>query len=312
MSKLCKSCGNYYEGDHCDKCGYGDPNLKTHAADKYKKPTKPERFRTEEEKELYAEWEKEKKEDTEIKRHYDPNAGKKTLAIVAVVVIGVIVAVLYKSGVIFSSTKTEVIEKYFKSIQTSDFDSFVECFPKEMKNEYEQQRTEGGYGKEQVMKEVLYGDFIESYGSDYTIDVSFGRETKLKESEYDLSEYKSFYGSAPNVSEAYEIVTNVTFKGSKGSEDAKLYIYVGNIQRMTSLATMSNINTGSDTALAVIQQAVKSTIYQDKLSSGAMTEEEMNQLEDPVLLSETTVVGDKADKVSSSVVMSLCSAQSRL
>lgn len=98
----------------------------------------------------------------------------------AVVVIGVIVAVLYKSGVIFSSTKTEVIEKYFKSIQTSDFDSFVECFPKEMKNEYEQQRTEGGYGKEQVMKEVLYGDFIDSYGSDYTIDVSFGRETKLK------------------------------------------------------------------------------------------------------------------------------------
>lgn len=85
---------------------------------------------------------------------------------------------------------------------------------------------------------------------------------------------------------------------------------VGYIQRMTSLATMSNINTGSDTALAVIQQAVKSTIYQDKLSSGAMTEEEMNQLEDPVLLSETTVVGDKADKVSSSVVMSLCSAQS--
>lgn len=85
---------------------------------------------------------------------------------------------------------------------------------------------------------------------------------------------------------------------------------VGYVQRMTSLATMSNINTGSDTALAVIQQAVKSTIYQDKLSSGAMTEEEMNQLEDPVLLSETTVVGDKADKVSSSVVMSLCSAQS--
>ena len=85
---------------------------------------------------------------------------------------------------------------------------------------------------------------------------------------------------------------------------------VGYVQRMTSLATMSNTNTGSDTALAVIQQAVKSTIYQDKLSSGAMTEDEMNQLEDPVLLSETTVVGDKADKVSSSVVMSLCSAQS--
>lgn len=86
------------------------PKLKDPRRRQIQKPTKPERFRTEEEKELYAEWEKEKKEDTEIKRHYDPNAGKKTLAIVAVVVIGVIVAVLYKSGVIFSSTKTEVIE----------------------------------------------------------------------------------------------------------------------------------------------------------------------------------------------------------
>ena len=227
MSKICKSCGNYYEGDYCDKCGYGDPNLKTHSADKYKKPTKSPRFQTEEDKAVYAKWQQEKQEENGMKRHYDPNAGKKTLIIVAVVVVAIIFAALYKSGVIFSSTRTDVVEKYFKAIEESDFESFVDCFPKEMKNEYEAQRKEGGYGEEQVMKEVLYADFIETYGEGYTIDVSFGKETKLDKSEYDMSEYKAFYGSAPTISEAYELVVNVTFSGSKGSEDAKLYMYVG-------------------------------------------------------------------------------------
>lgn len=227
MSKICRSCGNYYEGDHCDKCGYGDPDLKTHSADKYKKPTKPPRFQTEEDKAVYARWQQEKQEENGMKRRRDPDAGKKTLVIVAVVVAAIIFAALYKSGAIFSPDKTDVVEQYFKAIEESDFRSFVDCFPKEMKNEYEVQRRESGYGEKQVMQEVLYADFIESYGEDYTIDVTFGKETELDRSEYDMSEYKAFYGSAPTVSEAYELVVNVTFSGSKGSEDAKLYMYVG-------------------------------------------------------------------------------------
>ena len=53
MSKICKSCGNYYEGDYCTKCGYGNKNLKVKAAEKYKKATKPERFMTDQEKKEY-------------------------------------------------------------------------------------------------------------------------------------------------------------------------------------------------------------------------------------------------------------------
>ncbi|WP_295207831.1 ABC transporter permease [Ruminococcus sp.] len=78
------------------------------------------------------------------------------------------------------------------------------------------------------------------------------------------------------------------------------------VQRMTSLAAMSNLNTGSATALAVIEQAVKSTIYQ----TIDISADQITQLEDPIELDETTVIGNKSDNVSSSMLLSLCSAQS--
>ena len=84
------------------------------------------------------------------------------------------------------------------------------------------------------------------------------------------------------------------------------------VQRMTSLATMSNISTGSDNALAIIQASVKSTIYGQKITDGTMTQAEMLQLESPVELEETTVVGDKSDNISSSIVLSMCSLQNMI
>lgn len=78
------------------------------------------------------------------------------------------------------------------------------------------------------------------------------------------------------------------------------------VQRMTSLAAMSNLNTGSATALAVIEQAVKSTIYQ----TIDISADQITQLEDPIELDETAVIGNKSDNVSSSMLLSLCSAQS--
>ena len=240
MAKVCKSCGEMYSGKYCDKCGYGDPKLKSSkAAAKYKKATKPERFRTAEDKAVYAKWEKERLEARKKNRNYDKNAGIKTLILVAVVVVGVVIAVLWQSGIIFHVEKTDVIRQYFNSIQNSDFDKFIDCFPSDMKDEYETQRKDGGYSKEQVMKEVLYADFIEEYGEGYTISVDFGQETKLEKGEYDLSGYKEAYGRTPKVSEAYEVVTNITFRGSKGSEEAKLYIYVGRIGRSWKIFGMT-------------------------------------------------------------------------
>lgn len=83
-------------------------------------------------------------------------------------------------------------------------------------------------------------------------------------------------------------------------------------QKMTSLATMSNIATGSDAALTLLEAAVKSTIYADKINDGSMTMDEVTQLEAPLALEEYTVVADKSEKISSNIVMSLCSAQTMI
>ena len=52
MAKICKSCGSYYKGSYCEKCGYGKPDTKSKSLEKFKKatPKKPVRFMTEEEK----------------------------------------------------------------------------------------------------------------------------------------------------------------------------------------------------------------------------------------------------------------------
>lgn len=84
------------------------------------------------------------------------------------------------------------------------------------------------------------------------------------------------------------------------------------VQKMTSLATMSNLTTGSDAALAMLEAAVKSTIYADKISDGSMTMDEVTQLEAPLALEEHTVVADKSENISSNIVMSLCSAQTMI
>ena len=226
MSKICKSCGNYYDGDYCDKCGYGKKDIHSKAARKYHKSTVPERFRTEEQKAEAAVWEAERNSGRTTKGHKGSNANVKFLILLAVVAVGVVIAVLASNGIIFSNNKEDVITDYFSAIEKGDFDKFVKCFPKEIKNEYETQREQEGYTKEQCMNEVLFGDFKETYGNDYTIKVKFGKETKLEKSDYDMTAYKKAYGSTPNISEAYEIAVNVSFSGSKKSESVNLYIYV--------------------------------------------------------------------------------------
>lgn len=230
MAKICKSCGNYYSGDYCDKCGYGKKVEGSKAAQKYKKATKPARFQTEEEKAEYAKWDKEKKAANAKgkKKGAANSANLKFLLIVAVVFVGVVIFVLYRSGIIFSHTRKDVVTSYFNSIQNNDYDSFLKCFPKEIKDDYENDRRTANLSSVEYLN-TLYADFKESYGSNYTIDVDFGRETALDKDDYDMSEYEAAYGSAPTISDPYEMVVNVTFKGSAGSEKAKLYVNVAKV-----------------------------------------------------------------------------------
>ena len=79
-------------------------------------------------------------------------------------------------------------------------------------------------------------------------------------------------------------------------------------QRMSSIATFSNISTGSKVALEMLQKGIKSTIY----AKSSLNEATIKQLEDPIKLEEFTVVSDKQDQVASSTVSSIMQSQSML
>lgn len=227
MGKICKSCGNYYSGDYCDKCGYGKPAGVSKAAKKYRDAArrKPERMQTAEDKKLLAKWAKEERTEVTEKR-VDPKARQHFLIVVAIAAVTVIVLALYRSGAIFSNTREEVVRQYFSAISEGDFDKFIKCFPKEIKRDYEEDRTASGLSKKDYMK-ALYQDFTEEYGEGYSINIKLGNETQLNADDYDMSDYKAQYGSAPRLSEVYEMVVNADFRGLKGNDQAKLYLYVG-------------------------------------------------------------------------------------
>ncbi len=84
------------------------------------------------------------------------------------------------------------------------------------------------------------------------------------------------------------------------------------VQRMTSLAAFSNLTTGSDGALQCIDAAVKNVVYSAKVSSGKLSNKEVQFINEPVVLDETTVVNNKSQDISSSIVLSLCSAQNMI
>ena len=79
-------------------------------------------------------------------------------------------------------------------------------------------------------------------------------------------------------------------------------------QKMTSIATFSNISTGSQIALQTLQKGIKTTIY----SKENLDENTIKQLDDPIKLEEYTVISDKQDQVASSTVSSIMQSQSML
>lgn len=81
------------------------------------------------------------------------------------------------------------------------------------------------------------------------------------------------------------------------------------VQRLDSLATFSNLNTGSQVAVEYLSAAVKEVVFSTKVAGGKLTNQEVAFLNNPLTLEESTVVADKSEDISASIVMSLCSAQ---
>lgn len=227
MSKICKSCGKEYKGEFCEHCGYGDPNLEIKAAKKYQ-TNKPVRFMTAEEKEEHYKKLKEAQRDKNGKKKRDPKMVR-LLIVLAIAAVLIVVGTLFGTGVIgFSEKSSDVVDKYLTAINERDFDKYSSCFPKEMQKDYESDLKLSEMGDKKYM-ETFAADFAESYGDDFTIGWKIQRADVL--TEYSLDGYKEAYGTVPDISEANLVVTDVTFKGSKGEETFRMNFYVGKVGR---------------------------------------------------------------------------------
>ena len=82
------------------------------------------------------------------------------------------------------------------------------------------------------------------------------------------------------------------------------------VSRMTSLSMMSNLNAGSETAVQLIQAAIKTAMYTEKMNSGKLTDEEVSLMEMPVYVNEQTIVADKQAEVSPLMLYSSTYSQS--
>lgn len=226
MSRICKSCGKYFDGDYCNHCGYGKKDIKTKAAEKYKKNTTPVRFMTDEEKKKYYDRQREKLAEKKAKAK-NPKSNKNLLIFIALAAAAIIVAGLISSGVFSFGDKKDVIEDYFEAINDRDFDDYLNCFPAEIKAELKNDRDEANCSKEEYMNKLI-SVYEDDCGDNIVISFKFGKITELEE--YNMDAYKAKYGSVPNISEAYVVALTETFNGSKGTKDEQCYCFVGKVR----------------------------------------------------------------------------------
>lgn len=226
IMKICKSCGKEFKGKYCEHCGYGNPDIKTKAAEKYKKVHKPLRHMTEEEKE---EWLKEQKKNPKKTKNTAPKkAVKIALGIVCVLLIAALVIfVLYKRGYISKTEeKEDVAAKYFQSISDRNFEDFLSCFPPAIRDTYEESAKEMNLDESNAL-DTLYSDYNETYGNDFKINAKLGKAAYVDSEaieDYE-KEYKKLYDKKIDVSEAYVISATAAIHGSRSSKDVYYEIY---------------------------------------------------------------------------------------
>lgn len=219
MAGICKSCGKEYKGEFCEHCGYGDPNLKTHAADKYK-TQKAVRYMTPEEKEeYYAELKRREAERRRTgKARRDPKQVRLLIVLAAAVVL-IIGGTLIFSGAFGSGSSSQVVDAFFKAVNERDFRKYADCHSREQKRAIYDDLAASGLNEQQYMEEFC-SVFAEEYGSDFTVTYTIESTEPL--TSYSMEDYRAAYGTVPNISEAELLVLDVTFKGSDGEETFKM------------------------------------------------------------------------------------------
>ncbi len=229
MAKICKSCGKEYKGEFCEHCGYGDPKLKTHAADKYKK--KPSGYVPPDERKGSKSGKtkskgKSGKAKNSSRRQRDPKQVR--LLIVLSIAVAVMIGwALIGSGIFGAgNSSAEVVDNFFKAVNERDFDKYAKCHSKEQKKAIIDDLRETGLTEQQYMDEFR-APFAEEYGSDFTVNYTILSTEKM--TNYSMDEYREAYGTVPTISEAECVVLDVTFEGSAGSETFRMHAYCAHI-----------------------------------------------------------------------------------
>ncbi|MGN1113873.1 MAG: hypothetical protein ACI4RC_01985 [Oscillospiraceae bacterium] len=228
MSKICKSCGSYYDGEYCPKCGYGKKDIKSKTLDKYKKSTEPKGGQVD----IYHH------QNSEEAKAKHKKSSVVTVIGLAVIVIAIVVGGLFLFGTFSRQNKTDVVTDYFKAINTRDFDLYIKNMPSAMKNDYENDRELTGYTKKEYMDKFAE-DFVNEYGSGFIITAKCGKEKKIDD--YNTDEYEKTYGSVPKISEAYVISTTLNIKGSKKDDTIHMECYVGKVYGKWKLFNMEQV-----------------------------------------------------------------------
>ncbi len=131
---------------------------------------------------------------------------------------------------------------------------------------------------------------IEELNSDPDSDV----KTKIKVVECDGEDYSA-------ILEENDISSLVIIpEGFTASYDKMEQPELISVSRMTSAATMSNMDIGKEAAIEVIEACISSTIAEDT----GMNSEQYKLMQKPVILTENTVVDDKEARIAPGNIMS--------
>lgn len=216
MAKYCKSCGEEMKGSVCEKCGYGKPQERAKAFDKYKsnRQIKEEKL-------------------GRAKKGGKKQASPASIAILIIVALLVIVLILFglnKAGIIGTGNKTEPVKEYFEAIAENDYDKYVSTMPDAIAKTYDEYLKTFSMSKEDFIKQS-YSDYYMLLGDSFTVEVSCGDETELDKSELESAEknYQQNFGEKVNFKSGYVINTEVVFKGSASTQTYYYDVYVAKI-----------------------------------------------------------------------------------
>lgn len=229
MPKICKSCGREYTQEYCEHCGYGNPDIKIKAAEKYKTKI-PERFLPPEEQERLAKERLANGKKPKTKTDKQKNNQKIVLIALIILVAGIIFFALYSQGILFSNNPKQLVNQYFTSISEMDYDKYNNCFTDDLANANDKAIKAQDLDKKDAL-EVLYSDYINVFGKGFKTDIKIEEISDMNKGEIIQEEmnYQTQFKRIISIEEGKNIKTTVKFEGSKSTDEIEFNVYIAKL-----------------------------------------------------------------------------------